>query len=170
MEKHLAPVVTELHRLVNELLVPGATSAEEWGMDMCPAPGVGSRYTRLVRPVHELAKHVVFDGSEYFSLPKELLRSKQVKVHFAATVYAQHPGDDPGTVEFRLVRDDGMAIANSHIATYDAEPYTYLRVLPFGDADGCVAAKKHTYYLEGCSPFRASVPVCRRFSMSFIYI
>lgn len=169
IEKHLAPVLTELHRITNELLAPGATSAEEWATDMVPE-GAFAIFQRLDQPLRPVGKHVVFDGTEYFSLPKELLRSKQVKVQLTATVYVKHVDEDPGTVEFRLVRDDGMVITNSHIATYDHDPYTYERVLPFGDASGSISPSKRTYFIEGCSPYRKSIPVCRRLSLSFVYI
>lgn len=127
-------------------------------------------FQRLECRIDQTAKHVVFDGSEYLKIPKELLRSKQLKVQLTAVVYARHDSVDTNTVEFRLVRDDGQVITNSHIPTYSGGPETFTRTLPFGNAEGCIAPEKRTYYIEGCSPFRASLPVCRRFSLSFIYI
>lgn len=169
IESHLAPAVTELHRITNELLSPGATSAEEWAVDMVPSDGALAFFQRLDRHLESSAKHVVFDGADYFKIAPELLRTKQLKVQLTATVYAQHD-HDPGTVEFRLVRDDGTLIKNSHVSTYDAKPFTYSRVLPFGEEPGCVSPDRRTYFIEGCSPYRSSLPVCRRLSLSFIYI
>lgn len=168
VERHLAPAAAELNRVMEELLAPGSTSAEEWSADMV-IEWAGETWQRFDRPLVPSSKHVVFNGAEYESISKELLRQKQLKVQLNAVVYAKH-SDDPGTVEFRLVRDDGMVILNSHIATYDAEPTGVMRVLPFGNAKGCIAPEKRTYYIEGCSPFRTSIPVCRRFSLSFVYL
>ena len=168
VEQHLVPVVAELHRVLTELTAPGSSSAEEWGVDMVPEISTAI-FQRLDKRLEETAKHVVFDGSEYLKIPKELLRAKQLKVQLTAVAYAKHD-EDPGTVEFRIVRDDGRAITGSYFSTYSSTPETFTRALPFGNADGCVSPEKRTYYIEGCSPFRASIPVCRRFSLSFIYI
>lgn len=168
VEKHLAPLVTDLHRITNELISPGATSAEEWVVDMVPETA-GAVWQHLDRPLETKGKHVVFDGSAYQSIPADLLRQKQLKVQLTATVYAKH-FEDPGAVEFRLVRDDGMFIKNTHIATYEHLPYTHTRVLPFGELQGCISPDRRAYFIEGCSPYRSSLPVCRRFSLSFIYI
>lgn len=169
IEKHLAPALTELHRITNELLAPGATSAEEWAVDMGPKT-TGKFFQRLDQPLYHPGKHVVFDGTEYFTLPKELLRSKQVKVQLTAVVYGKADDDCGSSVAFRLVRDDGVVIQNSDFFCHDQEPSTFTRTLPFGDATGSIAPGKRTYFLEGCSPFCQSMPVCRRMSLSFVYI
>lgn len=165
VEKHLAPVATELHRIVNELLSPGATSDEEWRVDSVPAPGIKGRYTRLVRPLFEWAKHLTFDGSEYFSIPKELLRSKQVKVQFTAVVYSS----GGGPVSFRLVDQQGEPIESSDLFTTSEVPVTLSTIVPFGESRGCVHPSKLTYFIEGRTD-GFSKPVCRRFSLSFVYI
>lgn len=166
VEKHLAPIVSELHRVTNELTAPGSTSAEEWGVDMVPAnPTVGAFHS-LDRRLDESPKHVVFDGAAYQSIPKELLRQKQLKVQFSALVYVKGQGD----VLFRLVRDDGAVVANSHINSCSQEPELISRTLPFGDAPNSVAPKQHRYIIQGKGLDLDAIPVCRRFSLSFIYV
>lgn len=166
VEKHLAPLVTELHRLLNELSLPGASSAEEWGMDMEPSAPALNAYAELDRRLDQSPKHVVFDGSTYESIPKELLRSKQLKVQLSATVYNKGLGD----VLFRLTRDDGVIVANSHISSCSRQPETIVRTLPFGNALNCVAPYPHKYIIQGKGLDLGAIPVCRRFSLSFVYI
>jgi hypothetical protein len=164
VEQHLVPVVTELHRITNELLDPGCTSPEDWAADMVPGEKTKSYYRRLDTPLNHRAKHVAFDGSEYFKIAPELLRSKQLKVQLTAIVYVL------GTeAEFRLVRDDGMIVLGSLIQAYKRTPETFSVILPFGAEVGCVSPDARTYYLEGGSVGK-NTPVCRRFSMSFIYL
>ncbi len=163
-EQHLVPVVAELHRVLNELLVPGSSSGEEWAMDMVPS--VGGAFSPLDRRLDASPKHVVFDGAEYLKIPTELLRAKQLKVQLTAVVYAQGKGD----VLFRLVRDDGVVVANSHMSTFSETPETITRTLPFGELPNCVAPKRHRYIIEGKGLDLGAIPVCRRFSMSFLYV
>jgi len=164
IEQHLAPIVAELHRVTNELIAPGSSSGEEWSMDMVPS--VRGAFSPLDRRLDETPKHVVFDGATYQSIPKELLRRKQLKVQLSAIVYVKGRGD----VLFRLVRDDGQVVANSHMNSCSTEPETITRALPFSDAPNAVAPKQHTYIIEGKGLDAAAIPVCRRFSMSFIYV
>lgn len=164
VEKHLAPVVAELHRITNELIVPGATSSEEWTVDMVPS--VSGAFSPLDRRLDESPKHVVFDGATYQSIPKELLRQKLLKVQLTAVVYVKGDGD----ALFRLVRDDGAVVANSHINTCSPVPETISRTLPFGDAPNSVAPKQHSYIIQGKGLDPGAIPVCRRFSLSFTYV
>jgi hypothetical protein len=165
VEKHLGPLVTELNTLVNELFSPGSTSAEEWAVDMTTETP-GAIWQRLDKRVEELSKHVVFDGSAYFSLPKELLRAKQAKVLFTAALYTKGKGE----ARFRLVRDDGAVVGNSVISVSEQHTVaTYTRHLPFGLQPDSISPDSRTYYIEACSEGRC-VPVCRRFSLSFVYI
>lgn len=171
IEKHLAPAVTELHRITNELLSPGATSAEEWSVDMVPCAGPISIYQRLDRPLDNYTgKHVSFDGSEHLSVPPELLRAKQLKVQLTAVVYVYANGEEPAPVSFRLVRDDGEVIDNSEFKVTTVKPETRSFTLPFGTQQGSVAPERRTYFIEGRSIGRMSQPVCRRFSLAFVYI
>ena len=163
IEQHLAPAVAELHRITNELLVPGSCSSEEWAVDMVPS--VRGAFSPLDRRVAESPKHVVFDGSEYQSLPKELLRTKRLMVQFAAVVYVIN-----GVADFRLVRDDGAIVSGSQFRTPASSPTTITCQLPFGNAPGCVAPNRHSYIIQGKGLDADATPVCRRFSMSFIYL
>lgn len=166
VEKHLAPVVAELHRITNELIAPGSTSVEEWGVDMVPSnPTVGA-FSPLDKRLDDSPKHVVFDGAAYQSIPKELLRSKQLKVQLTAVVYVKGQGD----VLFRLVRDDGMPVANSDFGCSEQQAVIVTRTLPFGDHPKSVAPKQHSYIIQGKGLDLGAIPVCRRFSMSFIYV
>jgi hypothetical protein len=164
IEQHLLPVVTELHRITSELLDPGSTSPEDYAVDMVPGEKSKSYYRRLDTQLNPSAKHVTFDGSEYFKIAPELLRSKQLKVQLTAIVYVL------GTrAEFRLVRDDGSIILGSLIQAFQRTPETFSVILPFGNEAGCVSPDARIYYLEGGS-IGKNIPVCRRFSMSFIYL
>lgn len=169
IEKHLAPALTELHRITNELLAPGATSTEEHAVDMVPPPNTGGRFSRLDRPLYQWAKHVTFQGQDYFSLPKALLKAKQVKVQLTAVVYACQRKLQVTPVQFRLVDSSGDVIDNSELRTAHSEPQTLTAVLPFGEHRGCIHPSIQTYFIEGSSDGSAT-PVCRRFSLSFIYI
>ncbi len=164
IEKHLAPTATELHRLLNELLAPGST-AEEYAFDMVPDTS-GDYFRRLTRRLENTAKRVVFDGSEYFSLPKDLLKSKQAKVQLTAVLYVKGRGE----ADFRLVRDDGDVIKGSSLRVIAEEPNTFIATLPFGDQPGCISPDRRTYYIEAGVAKRQCLPVCRRFSLSFVYI
>jgi hypothetical protein len=108
----------------------------------------------------------VFDGAAYESIPKELLRQKQLKVQLSALVYVKGHGD----ALFRLVRDDGVVVANSDISTCSDLPELLTRTLPFGDSPNAVAPKQHSYIIQGKGLDLTAIPVCRRFSMSFIYV
>lgn len=166
IEQHLAPIVAELHRVTNELIAPGSSSAEGWEVDMVPsAPTVGA-FSALDKRLDDSPKHVVFDGAAYQSIPKELLRSKQLKVQLAACVYVKGEGD----VLFRLVRDDGTVVANSDFSCSEREAVIVTRTLPFGDHPKSVAPKHHSYIIQGKGLDLGAIPVCRRFSMSFIYV
>lgn len=166
IEQHLAPIVAELSRVTNELITPGATSAEEWGVDMVPSNPVIGSFSPLDKRLDESPKHVVFDGATYQSIPKEILRAKQLKVQLTALVYVKGQGD----VLFRLVRDDGAVVANSHINSCSPEPELISRTLPFGDTPNAVAPKQHSYIMQGKGLDLGAIPVCRRFSLSFIYV
>lgn len=166
IELHLAPVVAELHRITNELIAPGSTSVEEWGVDMVPSTPTVGAFSPLDKRLDESPKHVVFDGATYQSIPKEILRAKQLKVQLAALVYVKGKGD----VLFRLVRDDGSVVANSHINSCSTEPELISRTLPFGDYPNAVAPKQHSYIIQGKGLDLGAIPVCRRFSLSFIYV
>lgn len=172
VEQHLAPVATELHRITNELLEPGATSAEEWLVDMVPERGFKrGDFSKLSKRLYNDAKHADFDGSAYFSLPKELLRSKQAKVQFSATVYGYPvPGGTVGTVRFRLVDSDNGFIQGSSLYTTSTMPVTLTATLPFGDYQFAVKPFKARYYIQGASSDPLFLPVCRRLSLSFIYL
>jgi hypothetical protein len=163
---HVAPVATELHRITNELLSPGSTSAEEWSMDMVSSAPIHDGFSRLDRRLDESPKHVAFDGSEYFSLPKELLRAKQVKIQFTAAVYVK----GHGTAAFRLVCDGGALIKDSEFTTDSPILFTKTCRLPFGDQRGCIQPDRRTYYIEACRTKGRGIPVCRRLSLSFVYI
>jgi hypothetical protein len=165
IEKHLAPIATELHRLANEMVAPG-TSAEEGAMDMVPSFHPSSSFARLGKRLDESAKHVIFDGSAYFSMSKELLRSKQLKVQFTAQVYVKGSGE----ASFRLVRGDGMFIQDSLFRAAGSQLKQIVRILPFGDQPGCVSPDSRTYFIEAGNVEAGLVPVCRRFSLSFVYL
>ncbi len=170
VEQHLAPAVTELHRLINELLSPGCSSSEEWAVDMVSTGPFASGFQPLDGLLQRAPKHVTFDGTEYFSLPKELLRSKQVKVQFTAVVYGKPLGKSCGPVAFRLVRGDGMVVDNSEFQVTTEEPETVSRTLSFGDQRGSISPELRDYIIEGMCVGGRTLPVCRRLSLSFVYI
>lgn len=165
VEKHLAPVVAELHRITNELIAPGSTSVEEWGVDMVPSSSSLGAFSPLDKRLDDTPKSVSFDGAAYQSIPKELLRRKMLKVQLVAVVYALK-----GDAAFRLVREDGAVVLNSEFTTSSREPTTITCQLPFGDAPGCVAPKQLSYIMQGKGLDLGTIPVCRRFSLSFTYV
>jgi len=165
IEKHLAPIATELHRLANEMIAPGASS-EEWSTDMVPSHYPGDDFSCLDARLHDVVKHVTFDGSEYFSIPKELLRAKQLKVQFQATVFVS----GGGKASFRLVRDSGDYIDESLFIVEGEKPQTVSRILPFSDDNGSIKPSHCRYFIQGGRVKPGSRPVCRRFSLSFVYL
>lgn len=165
VERHLAPITAELHRLATEFFVPGSTS-EELSVDMtCTVPPVDG-FRRLDRLVDTQPKHVIFDGSAYFLTPKDVLRSKQAKIQLSASVYVKGGGG----CTFRLVRDDGMPIEGSWFEANGASLQRITKQLPFGDQKGCISPDSRTYYIEAGHATYGSLPVCRRFSLAFIYV
>ena len=170
VEQHLAPVVATLHRAVEELLQPGASSAEEWAVDMAPPPLKRGQFSRCTRHFDETPKHVFFDGSEYLSIPPAVLREKQLKVQFQATVYQHHPDGEVHTVRFRLVGEDGGHIEGSSLSTRSPSPVTFTQILPFARDRFSIKPEPARYYIEASTADERTIPVCRRFSLSFIYI
>lgn len=166
IEKHLAPVATELHRLVNEFLAPGSTSSEEYSVDMGPSGTGTESWWAIDKVLKPEPKSVLFDGREYFAIPKETLRAKQLKVQLTATVFVKNGG----SASFRLLRGDGVAIHASEFTATSGEPVTVTRILPFGEGDGCVTPHWQAYIMQAKRLDKHSMPVCRRFSLSFIYI
>src|SRR5262245_17581802 len=162
VERHLAPVLTELHRLTSELFAPGSTS-EEASVDMVPESGPNSLFQRFDKPLDGAPKHVVFDGSAYFSLPKELLRAKQAKVQLTAVAYCKSDRAKLDECGFRLVSDDGTEITNSSFSVTSPHLETVSKILPFGEQPGSIWPDSRVYYLEGRSFGARTVPVCRRF-------
>lgn len=172
VERHVAPVVTELHRLTTEILAPGATSAEECGVDMVSDPE-SRGFRRLDRHLSgsPTAKHVVFDGAESFKIAADVLRNKRLKVQLSAVVYQRHLNDGGiAPVVFRLAGEDGIVISDSEFHCISTEPTLHSRVLPFGRQMGCIEPSLQRYYLEASGVPGVALPVCRRFSLSFIYI
>ena len=170
VEKHLVPVVSELHRLTNEMMTPGSTS-EAYAVDMSTEVP-GPIWQNLDTPINQVGKYADFDGSEYFALPKELLKAKQVKVQFVAQCYVRKTDDifQLGGVDFRLVDDDNDAIEGSQFTTLAPHPATISLRLPFSDSRHHIRPSKRRYWLQARSHSQVVQPVCRRFSLSFIYL
>ncbi len=168
INEHLAPVAAELHRLVNESFAPGSTSAEEGSIDAIPSDPASGVFETIDRPLRTGPKSVVFDGAEYFQIPKDVLRSKQVRVVFSATTYCLE-GSHPGAL-FRLVRADGMVIEGSSFGcTWDA-PKPFSCELPIADKPGCIVPSMQVYHIQGKALQRGLTPVCRRFSLSLQFV
>jgi len=166
IEQHVTPVLTELHRLTNEMIAPGST-AEAGDVDMISGDTSNTHWASFTTPLKSSPKFVKFDGSEYFKLPKDLLKAKQVKIQLTATVYCR---GDIGTAEFALFDGEGGIINGSVFSTSEQDPSTITRRLPFGEAKGLIAPSDSLYLLKGRPVSRGVIPVCRRFSLSFIYI
>lgn len=166
IEQHLAPLATELHRLCNEFLAPGSTSSEEHAVDMVPSGEGTGAYWALDTHLGDAAKSCLFDGREYFAVPKALLREKQLKVQLTATCYVKHGG----AAMFRLLRGDGEALPTSEFYVESPEPITVTRTLSFGEGKECVTPHYMLYSMQARRLAKQTLPVCRRFSMSFILI
>lgn len=166
IERHLAPVLSELHRLANEFCTPGSTS-EAIDADMTPDPHhYSDQWQRFTHHLDSAPKHVIFDGSEYFSFPKELLRAKQVKVQLVAQVYVK----GSGKAHFRLTRSDDSVVGGSSFTIEGPVLQTVTKTLFFGDTRGSISPDSQTYYIEAAGYSARDLPVCRRFSLSFIFI
>ena len=170
IEQHVTPVLTELHRLTNEMIAPGSTS-EAHSVDMT-TDFPDERWRPLDTLVTSVSKSVDFDGSEYFSLPKDLLRAKQIKVQLTAQCYIRKTEDifQLGGADFRLVDDDNDAIEGSQFTTMAPYPANFSLKLPFSDSRHHIRPAKKRYWLQARSHSSVVQPVCRRFSLSFIYI
>ena len=118
------------------------------------------------KPIATLTKSVMFDGREYFSIPKETLRSKRLKVQLSASCYVKNGG----AASFRLVRGDGSPLPESEFLVTGSEPFLVTRVLPFGEGPGCVTPHWQAYTMQAKRLEKYSLPVCRRFSLCFIHI
>lgn len=165
IEKHLAPVATELQRLVNEFLSPGASTSEAWEVDMSPHRD-SAGYANVTELLQPPVKSAFFDGREYFSIPRETLVRKRLKVQLVAVAYVKNGG----SASFRLVRGDGGIIPDSEFQVASGEPTTVTRILPFGEGAGCVLPHNQQYIMQAKRLEKHSLPVCRRFSLSFICI
>lgn len=166
IEQHVAPVATELHRLVNEFLAPGSTSSEEISVDMVPSGDGTSAYWTVEQPLRITPKSVMFDGRDYFTFSKDVLRAKQLKVQLTATCYVKNGGG----ASFRLLRGDGSSLPASEFSVHSSDPVTVTRVLPFGEGEGCVTPHWQAYVMQARRLEKHSLPVCRRFSLSFLLI
>ena len=166
IEKHLAPTAAELHRLVNEFLDPGSTSSEECSVDMAPSGEAPHKWWVVDTVINKQPKSVLFDGREYFSIPKESLRGKRLKVQMNATVFVKHGG----SALFRLIRGDGDVVKDSEFSASSSEPAIISRILPFGEGSGCVTPHWQSYIMQARKLEKHSLPVCRRFSLSFTLI
>ena len=165
IEKHLAPLVTELERIVEELTSPVGDKT----FDMIPQVS-GLQWSPLDIRLDRSPKHFIFDGSAHEKVPKEILRQKQLKVQLNAVVYVIGGRE----AEFRLVTYEGSVAAEpvmgSSFETDCPEPTSFTLTLPFGNTAGCVAPEKRSYIIQARSIDPGAIPVCRRFSMSFVYI
>lgn len=165
IEKHLVPLVNELHRVVEEVTSPIGDKS----LDMIPQVS-GIQWSQLDIHLDRTPKHFIFDGAAYEKVPTELLRQKQLKVQLNALVYVI----GGGSADFRLVRYDGLPfgepVLGSTFETDCPEPTSFTLTLPFGNTKGCVAPDKRSYIIEARSVDSGIIPVCRRFSMSFVYI
>jgi hypothetical protein len=161
IEKHLAPAVAELNRLIEDFTALTGDAS----VDMVPEVP-GAFWSELDRRLEETPKRFYFNGAEYESIPKELLRQKQLKVQLNAVVYVR----GKGKCEFRLVDALGNVIRQSPIVTDCHEPTPFTLTLPFGNTQGCVAPEKRSYIIQARSLDTGAIPVCRRFAMTFVYI
>jgi hypothetical protein len=169
VEKHLVPVVNELHRMLNECLDPGSSSVEEWAVDMVPRHTEAAQqggFSIIDKPLKPAPKQVLFDGAAVHSLPRDVLRRKQAKVQFSGTVYVV--GD--GEAEFRLLRGDGDIVVGSVIRTDSKLPVSVSCTLPLVDGENSVVPRAMTYFIQGRMRTGGGTPVCRRFSLSFVYV
>lgn len=166
IEKHLAPVVAELHRALEEVTSP----IGEKSTDMIPLYS-SLKWSPLDAHLDNTPKHFIFDGAAYEKVPTELLRQKQLKVQLNALVYVI----GGGSADFRLMRYDGLPFTGEPVigSTFETdchEPTSFTLTLPFGNTKGCVAPERRSYIIEARSVDSGIIPVCRRFSMSFVYI
>lgn len=158
----LIPLAGHLQKLCNEFFNPGCT-AEEGIVDMMPAEP-HKYFEDLDKRVIDKPKSVRFKAETGIPLYKG---EKRLKILLSAMVYVQ----PAGTACFRLVRaDDGMFIEDSVIQINNTEPTLINRYLAFGNQDGRISPFEYTYNIQGKFLGSKCNPICRRFSLTPVYI
>lgn len=158
----LIPLAGHLHKLCSEFFNPGCT-AEEGIVDMMPNEP-HKYFEPLDKRVTEKPKSVVFKTDP--NIP-QVKGDKRLKILLSAVVYVQ----PPGTACFRIVRAcDKMVIEDSIIQINNTEPALLNRYLHFGNEQGRISPFEYEYQIEGRYIGSKCIPVCRRFSLSEVYI
>lgn len=158
----LIPLTGQLHKLCSEFFNPGCT-AEDVIVDMMPNDP-HKYFECLDKRVSEKPKSVTFKTEPNLPLSKG---EKRLKILFSAVVYVQ----PSGTACFRLVRAcDKMIVEDSLIQTTAEEPTLLNRYLHFGTEEGRISPFQYEYIIEGRYLGAKCNPICRRFSLSEVYI
>lgn len=158
----LIPLTGQLHKLCSEFFNPGCT-AEEGIVDMRPEEP-HKYFESLTKRVHDKPKSCIFKAEPGLPLAKG---DKRLKILLSAVVYVQ----PAGTACFRLIRAcDKMVIEDSLIQTTNTEPALLNRYMAFGNQEGRISPFEYEYIIEGKYLGTKCVPICRRFSLSAVYI
>ena len=166
VNQKLVPLAAELHRLVNENMTRGVTE-ENSDIDMVPQE-VGKQYSLVNMYLHTVrAKFCTFSvDTKQTPLQKD---GKMLKVMYKATVYSENGKP----VHFRLMRvKDKVTIRQSDIQTANTKPTEHVLYLPLGDSSqkDRIQIKENEYCIEAKYVQLWARPICRRFSLSLVYV
>ncbi len=158
----LIPLTGQLQKLCSEFFNPGCT-AEEGIVDMMPAEP-HKYFENLDKRVEDKPKSVLFKPERDLPLYKG---DKRLKILLSAIVYVQ----PAGTACFRLVNgDNGDVIEDSIIQVTNTEPALYTRYLSYGNQEGRIRTTEYTYAIQAKYLSTKCNPICRRFSLTTVYI
>lgn len=161
-KNHLIPLCAQLHKLCSEFFTPGCTD-EAGAVDM--APKEPHKYFEDVdTPVSSKPKSVRFSVDPNVPLFKG---EKRLRICLSAVVFCQ----PSGTAVFRLVRrSDKSVVEDSLIQTGATEPTLVNRYLLLGNEPGRVSPYADDYVMQAKYMGTKCVPICRRFSLSVVYV
>lgn len=162
VEQRLVPLAGDLKRLCDEFFVPGST-AEDVSVDMRPSQ-LKKFYSPVDTRVSEKPKSTSFWIPDNFPYEQN---GKRLKIQFRAVLYIA----GNGTAAFRLVdtkRDS--EISGSTIQVMSSEPTLYERCLDIGRDGESIHPEVTDYHIEAKLLTTLCQPVCRRFSLSCVYI
>jgi hypothetical protein len=159
----LVPIVSELHRLTNALIC-GGNSEEYSDIDMIPST-IGLKFAPVdVYLQQKRPKSCTFevpDNTPYQQLGKSL------KALFKAEVYSEKGH----SVCFRLINSNsGESLRDSSLQVMTKEPKVYSVYLPIGAQKDRVQLNLTTYHIEAKCMTIIDRPICRRFSLSLVYV
>lgn len=156
----LVPMVANLYRICNELVLPQLSDEENLDMTTIPS---SHGFKDIDRKINNNAlKSFSFELDRNLPLYKE---NKKLYALFVGTFYVTG-----GTcASFRLMRTrDSMPITESIISCIDSEPREFSKILHIKNADNFISPQRETYHIQAKTRSSGQA-VCRRFSINTYY-